>query len=258
MNFSTKPRILLVEDDAVSRTFLTIAAEGLPADVDAVDCCSSAMRSVTLQSALGNPHDLWLIDANLPDGSGAGLLGSLRKEFPPKPALAHTASRDPADHAALLAAGFDDVLVKPLTMIALQAAICRALGYDHAREGQNTDAGAGNDDVASVCATLPSWDDAAALSALKGEQSHVTALRSLFLDELARQCSTIERDFAGGDVPHALRTLHMLRSSCGFVGAVRLGEAARVLEADPRSHFALARLTGAARELLASRVTASN
>ena len=252
MNFSTKPRILLVEDDAVSRTFLTIAAEGLPADVDAVDCCSTALRSVALLCAQDNPHDLWLIDANLPDGSGAGLLASLRDAFPPKPALAHTASHDPADHHALLAAGFDEVLVKPLPMIALQAAICRALGDDHAREGHVSDAGAGKDDSTLVCATLPSWDDAAALLALKGEQSHVIALRSLFLDELPAQCNTIERAFADGDVPRAVRTLHMLRASCGFVGAVRLAEAARVLEADPRSQFALGRLTQAVHDLLNS------
>ena len=252
MNLSTKPRVLLVEDDAVSRTFLTIAAEGLPADVDAVDSCSTAMGSVALQSAQDNPHDLWLIDANLPDGSGAELLASLRRAFPPKPALAHTASRDPADHDALLAAGFDEVLVKPLAMIALQAAICRSLGYDHARQGHAPDEQAGSHDSASVCATLPSWDDAAALLALKGEQSHVIALRSLFLEELRGQCDTIERAFADGDVPRAVRTLHMLRASCGFVGAVRLAEATRVLEADPRSQVALGRLTSAARDLLDS------
>ncbi len=257
MDFSIKPRILLVEDDAVSRSFLTIAAEGLPADVDAVDSCSTALRSVALHSTRDNPHDLWLIDANLPDGSGAGLLASLRDAFPLKPALAHTASHDPADHAALLAAGFDEVLVKPLPMIALQAAICRSLGYDHARQSDAVDALPGSDGDGSVCATLPSWDDAAALLALKGEQSHVTALRRLFLDELAGQCSTIERAFSDGDFAGAIRTLHMLRASCGFVGAVRLAEAARVLEADPRSQFALGRLTSAARDLLVSQSTAS-
>ena len=94
-----KPRILLVEDDAVSRAFLTEAAEGLPARVEAVDSCVAA-RSRVQQVAF----DLWLIDANLPDGSGAGLLAELRRSEANTPALAHTASRDPADHDALLAA----------------------------------------------------------------------------------------------------------------------------------------------------------
>ena len=142
--------------------------------MDAVDSCSKAMQCGASWSASDTPHDLWLIDANLPDGSGAGLLASLRDAFALKPALAHTASRDPTDHTALLAAGFDEVLVKPLPMIAFQAAICRALGYDHARQR------AGNNGDASVCATLPSWDGAAALLALKGGKPHVMPLRSLF------------------------------------------------------------------------------
>lgn len=230
-----KSRILLVEDDAVSRVFLTAAAEGLPADVDAVETCAAALRC-----AQGAAHDLWLIDANLPDGSGAELLATLRLTSAATPALAHTASRDPGDHRALLAAGFAEVLVKPLPMTALQAAICRSLGHDLAlADGQP-----------QRCARLPSWDDAAALSALKGEQSHVIALRGLFLDELAGQCKAIESAFADGDTARAARILHMLRASCGFVGAARLAEAVRVLESDPRSEFAFERFTDAVHDLL--------
>jgi len=233
-----KPRILLVEDDAVSRAFLTVAAEGLAAHVEAVDSCAAARASEQRIAC-----DLWLIDANLPDGSGAALLGELRHSAASTPALAHTASRDPADHATLLAAGFAEVLVKPLPMVAFQTAICRALGFDLAvTDGQPR-----------LCAKLPHWDDAAALSALKGEQSHVIALRRLFLDELADQCHALEDALASGDAPAAGRVLHMLRASCGFVGAARLGEAARVLEADPRSEFSLDRFRDAANELLAPR-----
>lgn len=233
-----KPRILLVEDDAVSRAFLTEAAESLPAHVEAVDSCAAACASVQRSVC-----DLWLIDANLPDGSGAALLAQLRRSSVDTPALAHTASRDPADHDALLAAGFSEVLVKPLPMVAFQTAICRALGFDLAvSEGEPR-----------LCAKLPQWDDAAALSALKGEQTHVVALRGLFLDELGNQCRALEEALARGDAPAAGRVLHMLRASCGFVGAARLGEAARVLEADPRSEFSLDRFRDAADELLAQR-----
>jgi CheY-like chemotaxis protein/HPt (histidine-containing phosphotransfer) domain-containing protein len=230
-----KPRILLVEDDAVSRAFLAAAAEGLPATIDAVDSCAAA-RAVQAHG------DLWLIDANLPDGNGADLLAELRRTSPETPALAHTASRDPEDHRALLAAGFAEVLVKPLPVIAVQTAICRALGYDLAfADGQPR-----------LCAKLPGWDDAAALAALKGEHDHVVALRRLFLDELAGQSRAVEDALARGDGPAAGRVLHMLRASCGFVGAARLGEAARVLEGDLRSEFSLGRFRDAIDELLAA------
>ena len=90
----------------------------------------------------------------------------------------------------------------------------------------------------------------AALSALKGEQGHVTALRRLFLGELAGQRSTIESALAAGDTARAGRTLHMLRSSCGFVGAARLGDAAKALEGDLLSEAAWWRFDMAANDLL--------
>ncbi|MEO6264320.1 MAG: response regulator [Luteimonas sp.] len=231
-----KPCILLVEDDPVSRAFLAAAAEALPASVDAVATCAEALRCVP-----GQPdYALWLIDANLPDGSGAGLLASLRERGADTPALAHTASRDSTALDALIAAGFAEVLVKPLAAIALQAAICRVLGHDLAPADAET----------GRCVKLPQWDDAAALSALKGEQAHVVALRRLFLDELPGQRLAIDAALADGDAERACRELHKLRASCGFVGAARLGEAVRVLEGDPRSALALQRFDEAATDLL--------
>ena len=229
------PRILLVEDDPVSRTFLQAAAEALPADVDAAGTCAEAAHR-----ARQHAYDLWLIDANLPDGLGADLLATLRLVSPTTPALAHTASEARSDHEALLAAGFIDVLVKPIAVRELQTTICRVLGYDRANV----------DGESRPCARLPDWDDAAALSALKGEPAHVSALRQLFLDELPTQRDAIVAALHRNDSQLARRTLHMLRASCGFVGALRLDDAVRALEADPQSEFALARFQLAVDDLL--------
>jgi DNA-binding response OmpR family regulator len=231
------PRILLVEDDPVSRAFLAAAVEALPARVVAVDTCAQALRREQAE-----PCDLWLVDANLPDGSGASLLAGLRQHAKGTPALAHTASGDAADHRALRAAGFVDVLVKPLSMEALQAAIRGALGSGRAvAEGQP-----------QPYLGLPPWDDAAALSALKGQQAHVVALRRLFLDELPGQCLAVERAIAHGDTATAGGELHRMRASCGFVGAVQLGEAARRLETDLRPGLLLDRFRDAADALIAA------
>jgi DNA-binding response OmpR family regulator len=230
------PRILLVEDDPVSRTFLAAAAAGLPARVEAVDSCADALRSEHAA-----PCDLWLIDSNLPDGNGASLLATLREHARATPALAHTASGDPADHQALRAAGFADVLVKPLSIEALQAAIRRALGRSLAVA----------DGEPQPYPALPAWDDAAALSALKGEQAHVLALRRLFLDELPGQCRAIERALGDDNVAAAAGVLHRMRASCGFVGAAELGEAVRRLEGDPSPGPVFERFRAAAEALLA-------
>jgi len=229
------PRILLVEDDPVSRRFLQAAAEALPAHVDTAGTCAEAVHRAEQQS-----YDLWLIDANLPDGHGAGVLATLRSASPATPALAHTASESRSDHEALLAAGFIDVLVKPIAVLHLQTTICRLLGFDRA----NAEGGA------RPCTRLPDWDDAAALAALKGEPAHVDALRQLFLDELSKQREAVVVALGADDIQGARRTLHMLRASCGFVGARRLDDAVRALETEPRSEFALARFQIAVDDLL--------
>lgn len=214
-NQGMKPRLLLVEDDSVSCSFMAAALQALPAEVD---------TAASLRAALAheNVYDLWLLDANLPDGSGTHLLADLRARFPTTPALAHTADDSPALRAQLLAAGFDQVLVKPLTAIQLRQAAGRLLGLSpgQPRTGEATD-----DSKA-----FPLWDQAAALAALNGNQEHVATLRRMFLDELPKQHDEIRDTLQAGNLEAAKRVLHQLKASSGFVGAMRLNAAAARLE----------------------------
>lgn len=228
-----RPRILLVEDDAVSLEFMAGALELLPATVDRADSLATARRL-----AARHAHAVWLVDVHLPDGRGVDLLAQLRGDFPGTPALAHTASPERRGQAALIDAGFLDVLLKPLSAVALRAAVCRALGRDAAT-------------VAATCGDPPAWDDAAALIALHGQRGHVDALRRLFLDELPAQRRSIADCAASDDAAGMRATLHRLRASCGFVGAARLDAAVRTLAADPRCALALQRFDEAAADLLA-------
>lgn len=230
------PRILLVEDDPVSLEFLAAAIEALPAAVDRAKSLAAARRLAT------HAHWMWLIDANLPDGRGADLLAQLRLDFPDTPALAHTASQDRRELDALIDAGFLEVLVKPLSVATLQGAVRRALGYDLATIPTGT----------ATCVKLPSWDDAAALSALNGQHGYVHALRKLFLDELPAQRRLVATAVAGDDITGIHATLHRLRASCGFVGAARLDAAVRALESDPHCALAQQRFDEAAGDLLVS------
>lgn len=224
------PRVLLVEDDPASRLFLAGALETMPAQVVAAGSVAEARQCIAADGAF----DLLLLDAHLPDGSGAGLLRELRARDDATPALAHTAStgRDALD--ALLAAGFVEVLVKPLPAALLQATVRRMLGI------------AGPVRVSEPpmrCGKLPLWDDEAAAAALGGNPAHVAALRSLFLAELAKQRDAVLDAFARGDAVAAAAELHRLQAGCGFVGAARLGAAVDGLRgqmgnADARTRFA--------------------
>ena len=211
-----KPRLLLVEDDAISRRFLQATLEALPADVDIAESLASALDIETV-------HDLWLLDANLPDGSGIDLLQALRLRSPSVPALAHTADDSPALHAQLITAGFAEVLVKPLGAAQLQDAVRRALG-------SATDIRFRVNEPAAATSILPVWDERTALAALNGNVEHVATLRKLFLDELMRQHDKIVLALQSNDEVAAKHELHQLKASSGFVGAMRLNAAAARLE----------------------------
>ncbi len=226
----TPPRLLLVEDDPVSAVFLRDAATALPATVEVAANLAEAMASAT-----SRPHDLYLVDANLPDGRGETLLQRLRERGLASPALAHTAARDDAMRERLLAAGFVDVLCKPLTVGELHAALHRHL-----------------DLPPPSCGKLPNWDDGAALAALGGQRAHVDALRDLFLKELPGQRQRIDAAAALADEAAVRAELHKLAASCGFVGATRLADAVRALQAAPLDAQALRRLAFAMDDLPAS------
>lgn len=217
-------RVLLAEDDPTSRAFLGATVQALGLEVDTADSVASAQ-------ALAGAHvyQLWLFDAHLPDGDGGDLLARLRREHPDTPAIAHTAS-DQADVAERLrAAGFCEVLIKPLPAAAVHAAIRRALGRGSSPRGP-----------APIPADrLPLWDDAAAAVALNGNPAHVDALRGLFLEELPQARQRVVEAAQAGDAEALRRELHKLRASCGFVGAAQLGEVLRVFQQHPRDAAAL-------------------
>jgi two-component system, OmpR family, response regulator len=114
-------RLLLLEDDPILgeglRDFL--AAEG-----HVVDWCRNLASA---RAALrGEPFDAWLLDWQLPDGSGRQWLSELRGAGLQTPAVMLTARDQLADRVEGLDAGADDYLVKPFAPEELAARL-RAL-----------------------------------------------------------------------------------------------------------------------------------
>lgn len=198
------PRLLLLEDDPVSATFLRQALAALPADVVHAGTVAAARRLADAGQSL------WLFDARLPDGHGGELLQELRGRGLRVPALALTADDHPDALERLRGSGFACVLAKPLSAEALHAAVRGCLP-----------------------APLVPWDDATALTALGGSQQAVAALRCLFLAELPDQAGDIGAALALGDQPRAQAQLHRLKASCGFVGALALLQAVQALSLAP-------------------------
>jgi len=218
-----KPRLLLVEDDPTSRQFMRAVLDALPCRVDDAGSIAEAL-AVDADAR----HDLWLLDANLPDGTGSELLAQLRSRQPQAgqlpdtcvPAVAHTADDSPELRAQLIRDGFVDVLLKPLTAASLSGSLRHWLGQP-ARDPPLR--------IAEPAAPLPLWDDAAALAALNGSRSNLSALRQIFLVEVTRQHAVIMAAIARGAPAAATQPLHQLKASSGFVGACRLQAATAAL-----------------------------
>lgn len=235
-NGSMNPKLLLVEDDPITSAFLTASSLAIHCDVETATCLAQAF-----ELAISHVYDAWLFDANLPDGSGAQLLARLRDCGLKTRALAHTASHDAQDALALRQAGFDEVLIKPISAAGWQAAIQRVLAVSLPTQNDALP-GSTQTDMLFV----PIWDDAAAAQTMGGNLEHVRALRGLFLQELPGQRNAI-RD---GDTATRHHHLHRLRASCGFVGARRLDAAATALHAHPDNPQALQTFLECAEQLL--------
>ena len=108
-------RLLLLEDD-------TTLGEGLRdyllSDGYRVDWCTTLAQARAL---VGDPYDAWLLDWNLPDGSGVDWLRSLRARGQMTPALVLTARDLLTDRIRGLDSGADDFLVKPFAPEELSA-----------------------------------------------------------------------------------------------------------------------------------------
>lgn len=206
-------RVLLAEDDPVSQAFLC----------EAIRACGGEPRAyadgaLALADARRAPWNLLILDRHLPSLDGDAVLASLRAAGIDTPALATTAEPD-CDRAALLRAGFAEVLPKPLPFNRLRTALRR-----HGCRPRVL-------------------DDADALRAC-GSPAVVARLRDLFIEqELPRVQHELH---AHGADPQALRpTLHRLRAACGFCGATALAHATASLDDALTGHADASRVEAA-------------
>ncbi len=122
-------RLLLLEDDPIIGEGLRDFLRSEGHVVDWVDTLAKANRCV------GETYDAWLIDWNLPDGSGIDWLRRMRTRGMKVPALVLTARDQVKDRIEGLDGGADDFMVKPFApeelCARLRAVARRSAGGDH-------------------------------------------------------------------------------------------------------------------------------
>jgi two-component system OmpR family response regulator len=142
-------RLLLIEDDELLGEGLR---DYLRADGHVVDW---ARRLGDTEAYRGEPFDAWLVDWQLPDGSGLDWLRGHRRRGDTTPALMLTARDQLQDRLQGLDGGADDYLVKPFAPEELAArlrAVCR-------RSAGTAGARVSFDDVTVDLAARCAWRD---------------------------------------------------------------------------------------------------
>jgi CheY-like chemotaxis protein len=208
---------LLIEDHDISREFLAQALAELPCEVSAVESLAEAVALVKTHS-----FDVWLCDMHLDDAEGEVILAQLRHHAPKHAkntkAIAITADLEKDVGAGLRAAGFIDVLSKPISMQQLHNAVKRVVHFSPT--------------IAPMDSNLH-WDETVALAAVGGQQNILDALRAMFLSDLPKQKINIENAFQDQDIATLKSELHKLLAACGFVGAAELSYKVKALSMNP-------------------------
>ena len=206
------PRILLVEDNPISREFLHEALKPLDISIDIAETLLAA-RSLARQYK----HALFLSDVHLPDGGPDEIFLALRQVQENTIVIAITAEASPATCQTLMDIGYQEVWAKPISMATLQKNVTRLLGLKHVVA------------VADTAQALELWDEASALRAVGGSLATLKALREMFLSELPQHRKIITEAFHANDSSGLKAECHKLLAACGFVGAVGLGHAVKQL-----------------------------
>lgn len=216
MNKERPPHILVADDDPVSLRFLVTV-------LDELGCAATAVTTgdAALAACRADRFDLLLLDRRMPGLGGAPLLRALRSGGCAALAIATSAEVDPAIRTELTAAGYVEVVVKPVGVERLAAVLAAHLPDWPARRP-----GAAPQERMRPPAA-PGWiEHERALASVGGDARTLQALRGLFTSEL----ETALPRLAAMPAEELGDWLHRLRASCRYCGAMRLGEEAEKLE----------------------------
>ncbi len=204
-------RVLLVEDNPINQELARdmLGRAGLQVQVAG----DGAQALARLAQA---PFDVVLMDCQMPVMDGYAATRALRQDprWRNLPVIAMTANAMAGDREAVLAAGMNDHVAKPIRVEELFGALTR---WVPARAG----------------APAPRWpgiDPAGALELLGGNEALHLRLLGMFVQREADFVARFGAARAGTDASAAVRLAHDLRGVAATLGASALAEAAGALE----------------------------
>ena len=243
--------ILLVEDNDMNREFALEILGRAGIQVDVAGNGKEALEKIDCFH-----YDGVLMDCQMPVMDGFEATRKLRADgrFEKLPVIAMTANAMAGDRERCAAAGMDDHIAKPIDIDQMFVTLAR---WVKPRNGTGT---VFSKPEVPQTAPLP---DVADLDIAKvmdriGEDGHLFRnMLRWFADGQARFAHDMRAAIAAGDFAVAQRLAHTLKGAAGDIGATRLGEAAKRLEAalQAPSTKAPSALVDAVEALLAQQLT---
>ena len=229
---SSRPRLLLVDDNPDNLTLLRLFLEQAHYDLDEATNGNEAVERFQ-----ATPYDLVLMDLEMPEVDGYEATRRIRglereRQSPPVPILALTAHALDEHRLRCLEAGFTDFLVKPVRKATMLAALLAFLG----------------DGAASPTPSPPLPEVA--------DPARLTALLPFFFDTSEQGLAAARQALEQNDLDTVRRQGHRLKGSAGSYGFAELGQAGAALEQagdDGEREAALAALDRAATLLAKAR-----
>jgi CheY-like chemotaxis protein len=217
-----KPLILIVEDNPVNQNLFALIMQKLGYPVLLADDGMDALEKTAL-----NPVSLIFMDIQMPRMNGYEAAAELRRRGFTKPVIAVTASILANERDRCLAAGFDDMLLKPFKRPDIERVL--ALWEARLKGGgswQRAPAEAGGKAVEAR-----DFDLRDLLDTFMGDEGMA---KSMLLHFLERARGQIEEDLArcldAEDWETGIRETHTIRGTANQLSGRGLGEAAALLE----------------------------
>jgi CheY-like chemotaxis protein len=203
-------RVLVVDDDALSREVFTLLLQSAGYEVETAESGDAAL----LHLQASHPHpQVVLTDLQMPGTSGRKLARLLRTVCGQGTMLVAMSATEPENGAG---EGFDAFLLKPFTVEAFQATV----------SGGTRDSTPKADDIDAVVLDATIYKKlAASMQASKLEQ-----LFSLCLSDAESRLKKMKKAASEGDAASYIREAHAVKGSCGMVGALQLQTLATSME----------------------------